>query len=164
VLSFARTVAAGKTARIYSKEIRQKRTQTNPLRLSLSESAGYAIFEKNEPIEVKCQCFNCLGRKKGRFLKNMDENASITSPDSKNSGKWPVAGGKRADQKADERSRNVIDNKDDLRHGCLHYSRFDGAENRNWKIETRETSTYAGPWRRRGSRLPFELSRPGASG
>jgi len=82
VFGSARTVAAGQILQVNSTPTSKKRTQTNPLRLSPSESARYVTFGKNEPIEVKSHIFNVLGRKRCRFLKNMDENASITTPDS----------------------------------------------------------------------------------
>jgi len=75
-------------------DLLQKRTQTNPLRLSYFDTIIYAIFEENEPIEVNCFFFNVLRRKKARFLKNMDERLALTSPESKNSAMWRVTSGK----------------------------------------------------------------------
>jgi len=51
----------------------KKRTQTNPLRLSVFESERYSSFDKNEPIDVKTHVYNHLQLKNGLFLKNMDE-------------------------------------------------------------------------------------------
>jgi hypothetical protein len=61
----------------------KKQTQTNPLWLSVSESAKYPEIGQNKPIEAKLNYFNRLAGKIARFLQNLDETrvtAGFASP------------------------------------------------------------------------------------
>jgi len=57
-----------------------KRTQPNPLRLSLFYSLIYIVSRQGEPIEVKTFISNWLRTKKTRFSRNMN-GARLSIPD-----------------------------------------------------------------------------------
>jgi hypothetical protein len=63
----------------------EKRTETNPLRLSHLGSAGYVILEQNEPIEANPHSFSLIERKEDHFSRNMDETLSPIGAGNQNS-------------------------------------------------------------------------------
>ena len=72
VTSPGRTVGSCKSPQGQTAETTKRRTQPNPLRLSLFSSLTYIISRQSEPIEVKILVSNWLRRKKARFSRNMD--------------------------------------------------------------------------------------------